>query len=130
MAEAQENRYRLDQWLNKCCVFKTRSEATRACESGHVKINTQRAKPASDVKIGDVVEITGAHARKLIVEALPAGNVSKEVARTLYRDETPPPPPKNSDDWFASALKNAPQRERGAGRPTKRDRRQIDKWGR
>ncbi len=123
-----EKRHRIDHWLKLCCVYKQRSDATDACDSGHVKINGQRAKPSREVKLDDVIEITGTHGRKLVVQGLPVGSIDKETARLMYRDETPPPPPRDGDDWLKAALSKAPQRERGAGRPTKRDRRQTDKW--
>ena len=119
-------RYRVDHWLNLCCVYKQRAQASRACESGHVKINGQRAKPAAAIKIGDTIEITGTHERKLVILDLPQGNISKEQAREMYRDETPPPPPRDSEDWLMAAMKKAPARERGAGRPTKKDRRRLE----
>ena len=119
--------HRLDHWLKLCCLYKHRSEATRACSSGHVKLNGQRAKPASAIEINDVVEITGARDRKLVVLGLPSGSISKETARTMYRDETPPPP-RDETPWSAAARSQAPQREHGAGRPTKRERRTLEKW--
>jgi len=117
-------KHRIDHWLKLCCVYKHRAEATDACTGGHVKLNGKRVKPSAPVRENDVVEISGEHARKLVVIGLPAGSISKEIARTMYRDETPPPPPK---DWVDTI---AARRDRGAGRPTKRDRRDIDKWNR
>lgn len=118
---------RLDLWLKLCCIFKQRSDAADACRGGLVRLNGARAKPSAAVKPGDVIEISGARQRKLIVEAVPSGSVSKEVARTMYRDESPPPPPKPAFDPFAGG---ALIRERGAGRPTKKERREIERWKR
>jgi ribosome-associated heat shock protein Hsp15 len=112
---------RIDLWLKLVCLFKHRSDATEACKGGLVKINGNRIKPSASVKPGDTVEMTGDHYRKVVVLDLPRGNVAKEVARTLYRDETPVEPKKEVDLSIA-------ERDRGTGRPTKRDRREIEKW--
>jgi ribosome-associated heat shock protein Hsp15 len=131
MAEEKGPKKRIDHWLKLCCVYKQRGEATRACESGHVKLNGKRAKPSATLKENDVIEITGReHEKKLVVLDFPAGSISKELARTMYRDESPSPAPREgSEDWLAAALAKAPRRDRGAGRPTKRDRREIDRFG-
>lgn len=113
-------RHRLDHWLKLVCVYKQRSEATDACNGGHVRLNGKRAKAASLVRENDIIEISHGRDRKLVVLGLPDHSISKELARTMYRDESPPPEPQR--DWI-DAL--APRRERGAGRPTKRDRRLI-----
>jgi ribosome-associated heat shock protein Hsp15 len=102
--------------------MKHRTEATEACRGGKVKINGLRVKPAAAVKVGDVVEfLQETHYRRVVVAALPEAQASKEVARTMYVDETP----KQEPDILRVAL-----RERGTGRPTKRDRRELDKFRR
>ncbi|HEU4889388.1 MAG TPA: S4 domain-containing protein [Thermoanaerobaculia bacterium] len=114
----EAERSRIDTWLKLVCLFKHRGDATEACKGGHVKINGQRVKPAATVKPGDLVEFyLGSHFRRVIVQSIPTGNVSKEVARTMYLDETPVQP----------KVETVNVRERGAGRPTKRDRREIEK---
>jgi ribosome-associated heat shock protein Hsp15 len=116
----ENERHRLDVWLKLVCLFKHRTEATEACRGGHVKLNSQRVKPAAVVKAGDVVEFyQGEHLRRLVVSGLPAGSISKEVARTMYVDESPAPV---KPDEMTNVY-----RERGAGRPTKRDRRDMEK---
>ncbi|MBV8516036.1 MAG: RNA-binding S4 domain-containing protein [Acidobacteria bacterium] len=113
-------RHRIDLWLKLVCLFKHRADATEACKGGLVKINGERCKPAATVKEGDVVEFySGDRFRRVVVQAMPAGNVSKETARTMYLDQSPEQP---KLDPLTSIL-----RERGAGRPTKRDRRELDK---
>ncbi len=128
--QGNAERHRIDHWLKLCCVYKQRAEATRACESGHVRLNGTRAKPSSALKESDVIEIKGSEReRKLVVLDFPAGSISKELARTMYRDESPEPAPRNSEeDWMRAALKAAPRRDKGAGRPTKRDRREGEKF--
>lgn len=114
-------RHRIDVWLKLVCLFKHRADATEACKGGKVKINDQRAKPAAAVKAGDVVELydSGDHYRRVVVKELPLTSVSKEVAHTMYADETPA---RENVDAITTIF-----RERGAGRPTKKDRREIEK---
>ena len=115
------DRPRIDTWLKLVCLFKHRADATEACKGGKVKINGNRVKPAAAVKEEDVVEFYdgGDHYRRVIVKQIPATNVSKEAARIMYLDETPAR--ENAD------IINAIFRERGAGRPTKKDRRDIER---
>ncbi|HEY8183611.1 MAG TPA: S4 domain-containing protein [Thermoanaerobaculia bacterium] len=116
------DRHRIDLWLKLVCLVKHRSEATEACRGGKVKINGERVKPAAPVRAGDVIEfMKGTHYRRVVALETPDAAVSKETARTMYRDETP--------KQDREALRVAP-RERGAGRPTKRDRREVDKFKR
>jgi ribosome-associated heat shock protein Hsp15 len=115
------DRHRIDTWLKLVCLFRHRSDATEACKGGHVKINGHSVKPATPVKIGDTVEFTsGTHYLKVVVQALPTGNISKEIARTMYLDQTP----------VVEKPDTATVRERGTGRPTKKERREIEKWRR
>src|SRR5690349_20906600 len=112
------DRHRIDTWLKLVCLFKHRADATEACKGGHVKINGQRVKPAAPVKPGDLVEFyLGSHYRRVVVQAVPTTNVSKEIARTMYVDETPVQPKSET----------VTIRDRGAGRPTKKERREIEK---
>ena len=111
-------RHRIDLWLKLVCLFKHRGDATEACKGGHVKLNGQRVKPAAPVKPGDVVEFyAGSHFRRVIVQDVPSGNISKETARTMYVDDTP----------VQKVETAATYRDRGAGRPTKKERRDIEK---
>lgn len=113
-------RHRVDIWLKLTCLFKHRTEATEACKAGHVKVNGLRVKPAAAVKEADVIEFyVGTHYRRVVVTGMPEGNVSKDVARTMYIDETPP---SQKVERATSAF-----RDRGLGRPTKKERRDIDK---
>ena len=112
-------RHRVDHWLKLVCLFKHRADATEACRGGHVKVNGQRVKPAAPLREGDVVEfLQGNHFRCVVVAALPETSVSKETARTMYVDETP----KQEVDLAKNVF-----RERGSGRPTKKERREIEK---
>lgn len=102
-------------------LTKTRADAATAIRGGHVKINGKTAKPSSLVKIDDRIEAR-LHDRQRIVEVrrVIAKRVGAGVAAECLVDHSPPPPPK---DEFAPLFA---VRERGAGRPTKRDRRRID----
>src|SRR5690242_6733264 len=84
---------RLDVWLDVACVFKTRSEAQKACKAGKIDINGQPAKPNRIVRVGDEIEISRAFGRrqKIVVRAVASRHVSKAEARTLYQDLTPQP---------------------------------------
>lgn len=112
---------RIDRWLWAVRQFKTRSEATKACAAGHVTINGRPAKPAATVRAGDRVT-TRVHGiqRELEVVRIIDNRVGAPVAATCLVDHTPPPPPEDPDApiW---------ERGRGTGRPTKRDRRQLDR---
>lgn len=113
------DRHRIDHWLKLVCIFKHRTEATEACKGGLVKVNGQRVKPAFDLKEGDTVEyLKGDIYHRVSVVSLPEKQPSKEEARTMYVDHTPP----QERDPVRIAL-----RERGAGRPTKKERREIER---
>jgi ribosome-associated heat shock protein Hsp15 len=112
---------RVDQWLWAVRLFKTRSQATAACRSGHVRINGHRAKPATLVRVGDRVEArAGDRDRELEVVTLIDKRVSAPIAAGCVVDHSPPPPDR---DPTAPVF----QRDRGAGRPTKKDRRRLDR---
>ena len=107
---------RVDRWLWAVRLYKTRGAATDACRGGHVRVNGAPAKPATTVRTGDRVEAT-AHGRLRVL------GVGAPVAAECLIDHSPPPPPKD-------ALPPIFARDRGSGRPTKRDRRQLDRFRR
>ena len=112
---------RIDQWLHAVRITKTRSDAAAACRGGHVKINGKAAKPSSPVKVGDRVEaLVNQRQRVAEVTKVIIKRVGASVAVDCYVDHSPAPPERDSfEPMFAV-------RDRGAGRPTKRDRRKID----
>jgi ribosome-associated heat shock protein Hsp15 len=118
---------RLDKWLHVACIYKTRTQATHAVDLNRVRVNGQPAKPHRILVPGDRLDITqGDWNRVLIVKELREKQVSKEEARTLYDDQSPPRP---SADPLQRLLRRAPvQREAGAGRPTKKERRDMERW--
>jgi ribosome-associated heat shock protein Hsp15 len=113
---------RIDKWLWAARVFKTRTLAADACSGGKVDLNDETAKPAKSVGEGDVVKVTVGPGRRRVlrVTALSDRRGPAEVARTLYEDLTPPEPPRAPRSFPIA-------RPLGAGRPTKRERRQIDR---
>lgn len=118
---AADSAVRVDSWLWAVRVFKTRSLATAACRAGHVKVNGERAKAAQSIKAGDEVRIRIAgFDRVLEVRHTLVKRVAATVAAESFVDNSPPLP---SPEEVALA----PRRDRGAGRPTKRERRDIEK---
>ena len=109
---------RVDQWLWAARAFKTRSLATAACSGGHVKVNDRTAKASKLLKVGDRVEALAPGGLRIFeVVVLSSRRGPASVAQTLYEDFSPPPPPR-----AATPVEIA---ERGAGRPTKRRRREL-----
>jgi ribosome-associated heat shock protein Hsp15 len=118
---ADQDAARVDAWLWAVRQFKTRSAATTACRAGHVRVNGERAKAAQTVRAGDEVRVrVNGFDRTLIVRRTIVKRVSAEVAATALDDRTPPPPPRE-------AVASAPLRDRGSGRPTKRERRDLER---
>lgn len=115
---------RIDRWLWAVRLFKTRSAAQQACRGGHVRVNDARVKPATTVKVGDTVEISGSNRHRVVeVAAVVEQRVGAPAARECLVDHSPEPTPRKFQP-------SVPQRERGAGRPTKRERRQLEReWG-
>ncbi len=113
---------RVDRWLWAVRLYKTRSSATDACRGGHVRVNGATAKPATTVRVGDRVEAV-LHGRQRVLEVarIIDKRVGAPVAGECLVDHSPPPPPREeSVPVFA--------RPAGTGRPTKRDRRQTDRF--
>ncbi|HEV2362472.1 MAG TPA: RNA-binding S4 domain-containing protein [Acidimicrobiales bacterium] len=110
---------RVDQWLWSVRLFKTRTAATEACRGGHVRVNGTGAKPATMVKVGDRVSSTAyGHHRDLEVVRLVSKRVGAPEAALCLVDHTPARPPEERSVF---------ERPAGAGRPTKRDRRRLDR---
>src|SRR5512145_440728 len=86
---------RLDIWLDVSCLFRTRSEAQKACKGGKVSVNGQVAKPHREIRPGDELVISRPLGRRqrVIVVALAERHIPKADARALYKDVTPPPTP-------------------------------------
>lgn len=118
----RSGRARVDAWTWAVRLFKTRSAAAVACRAGHVRVNGERAKPATPVGVGDEVRVRGVGPeRVVVVRGVLVKRVSAALAAEAFEDRTPPPPP------AAERPAVVAQRDRGAGRPTKRERREIDR---
>jgi ribosome-associated heat shock protein Hsp15 len=110
---------RLDKWLWAARCFKTRGLASEACAAGHVKVGGVTAKPARSLRRGEEITIkTGDGLRILEVVGLSERRGPATVARTLYNDRSPPRPPPTEVPGMVT-------RDRGLGRPTKQERRDI-----
>lgn len=89
---------RLDVWLDVSCLFRTRSEAQRACNGGKVEVNGDNARPNRQVKVGDRLAITRPFGRRqtVTVKAVTDMHLPKAQARKMYDDTTPPPTPEEA----------------------------------
>jgi ribosome-associated heat shock protein Hsp15 len=108
---------RIDRWLSAARLFKSRSQAHQACEAGHVSVNGVTVKPSRTIQIGDTVSARAPRGLVVaVVRAIEEKRQSAERARALYDDQSPPPPARDP---------SVGMRSRGAGRPTKAERRAI-----
>lgn len=118
---------RLDKWLQVARLFKTRSQASRAIELNRVKVNGQSPKAHRNVQLEDRIEVEYRDwTRTVIVKGLREKPVPKAEARTLIEDITPPRPELSPLERVMR--QPASRREKGKGRPTKRERRRIADW--
>ncbi len=112
---------RLDSWIWAVRLFKTRSAAAAACRGGHVRVNGTPAKAGQRIGPDDEIRLRVDGLEKIVVVVrIVAKRVGAPVATECMIDRSPPPPPKE-------VLASQPRRDRGAGRPTKRERRELDK---
>ncbi|MFD7834963.1 RNA-binding S4 domain-containing protein [Streptomyces sp. NPDC059761] len=111
---------RVDAWIWSVRLTKTRSVAATACRAGHVKVNGERAKPAQVVRAGDEVRLFHAGRERIVVVKRPVTKrVGAPVAAECFVDNSPPAPTRIEAEVVGV-------RDRGTGRPTKRDRREIE----
>lgn len=112
---------RIDRWLVAARMFKTRGQAQQACLGGHIKVNGIAVKPSYAIKRADEIHAETPRGYKILkVRDLAEKRLSAPMAQALYDDDSPPPPPK--EERIDVAV-----RERGTGRPTKAERRALDK---
>jgi ribosome-associated heat shock protein Hsp15 len=120
----EKEKLRIDKYLWAIRVFKTRTLASDACKAGRVKLESQNIKPSHEVKVGETYQVSkGIERRVLKVTGLLENRVDAKTAVDFYSDITPV----EQTQAFKSAF-HAPllKRDRGTGRPTKKDRREID----
>jgi ribosome-associated heat shock protein Hsp15 len=117
---------RVDKWLWGVRIFKTRTLSTDFCKSGKVKINGRDVKPSAEVVVNDIVEIKkdGFNLQYKVLGILEK-RVSAVLAAPCYENITSAEELKKYDVWFL-AKSGTEFRERGTGRPTKKDRRELD----
>ena len=114
---------RIDRWLWAGRLCKTRAMATAACNGGHVSVNGVAAKPSAKVKVGDRVEAHLDRRDRIVdVVRIIEKRVAAPAAAECLVDHSPPPP--SRDDAVAAVFTRDP----GSGRPTKRDRRELDRF--
>jgi ribosome-associated heat shock protein Hsp15 len=116
---------RIDVWLDVACLFRTRSEAQRACKGGKVDVNGQAAKPHREIRSGDEIVITRPLGRRqvVVVRQLADRHVPKSEARMLYEDLTPPPTAEEVEMRRLARLARAFARP--PARPDSREKRRI-----
>jgi ribosome-associated heat shock protein Hsp15 len=113
---------RIDRWLCAARVYKSRTQATQACVGGLVKVNDDGVKPHYGLRVGDRVRAqTERGPRILEVKVLAEKRLSAALARDLFDDHSPPPE-------VRPRRVRMPQRDPGAGRPTKRERRELERF--
>ena len=117
-------RLRLDVWLDVACLFKTRSEAQRACQGGKVEVNDLRAKPNREIKLGDRITMTRPLGRRqtVVVRGLVDVHIPKADARQLYEDVTPPP---SADERALVDLLRLTRPQPRTGTPDRREQRAL-----
>ena len=121
MVDMASDSVRIDAWVWAVRLAKTRSQATAACRAGHVRLNDSTAKASQSVRVGDEVKVRlHGFDRVYRVTGLATRRGSATEAAQYFDDLTPPPPPRVERPA-------AIVRDRGAGRPTKRERREIDR---
>jgi ribosome-associated heat shock protein Hsp15 len=117
---------RIDKWLWSVRIFKTRNQASEACRTGRVKILDQEAKASRNVKIGDVITIHIEQLNRILfVKALLDNRVSAKLVTDFMEDQTPP---EEIERLRLAKITNFEKRDYGIGRPTKRERRDIEKF--
>ncbi|WP_394434986.1 RNA-binding S4 domain-containing protein [Streptomyces sp. SGAir0957] len=121
-SETQTSSVRVDSWIWAVRLVKTRSAGAAACKGGHVKVNGVSVKPAYALRVGDEVRVRQPGGRERLVEVkrLIRKRVGAPVAAEAYVDNSPPPPPRE-------VVAPVGVRDRGTGRPTKRDRRELER---
>ena len=118
---------RIDKWLWSIRIFKSRTLATDACKGGKVKVGGLSVKPSYLISEGDVVVVKkNGFNFEFRAKTLIEKRVGAPIAVTCYEDVTPEAEKQKYADWFLNAAPTTEKRERGAGRPTKKERREIE----
>ena len=119
---------RLDKWLKISRLFKTRALATRACDDGKVKVNDQKSKPARMIKVGDKITIKRkSKYRALDVLEIVHKSISNKDAKLLYHENIPEIPKESKELYELLQDWDKEGKRKYKGRPTKKERRNIEK---
>lgn len=122
------NKVRLDKWLWAVRLFKSRTIATDACKAGKIKLNGHSLKPSYLITVGETIEVKKNGFNLIFkVNQLLEKRVSAVLAAPCFEDLTPADELNKYRDWFTGKA-GAEFRDRGEGRPTKKDRREIDEF--
>jgi ribosome-associated heat shock protein Hsp15 len=122
------NKVRLDKWLWAVRLFKSRTMATDACKAGKIKLNGHSLKPSFMITVGETIEVKKNGFNLIFkVNQLLEKRVSAVLAAPCFDDLTPADELNKYRDWFTGKA-GAEFRDRGEGRPTKKDRREIDEF--
>ena len=123
MSSQSELKIRIDKWLWMVRLFKTRTMASDACNAGKVKINNVNCKPSREIKTDDEIQIRIGQLQKVVkVIDCPKNRIAAKLVPDFYTDLTT----KEEYDRVKLLAIQTEKREHGLGRPTKRDRRQIE----
>lgn len=118
---------RIDKWLWSIRVFKTRTLATDSCKAGKVKVNDEQVKPSYFVRVGEVVQVKKDGFNMIYkVLSIIEKRVGASEAQLCYENQTPEAELNKYKEWYVGKTLGE-FREKGTGRPTKRDRREIDR---
>lgn len=119
---------RIDKWLWSVRIYKTRTQATSAVRGGRVKINNKPVKASYQVVVGEIVNVNKNGFNLVFkVTDLLQKRVGAAIAQECYVDLTPPEELTKYDAWFVGK-RGVEAREKGTGRPTKKERREIDEF--
>lgn len=118
---------RLDVWLDIACLFRTRSEAQKACNGGKVDVNSAAGRPHRELKAGDRIQISRPFGRRqvVVVKGFAEHHIPKAEARQLYQDVTPQPSPEEAEMLRLARLARPHRRAAQASAPDRRERRQL-----
>ena len=121
------SKVRVDKWLWSIRIYKTRTIATKACKAGNVKLkNGKTLKPSSEISVGDtlIIKKNGINFTLEVLKLI-SKRVSSPLAKECYKDKTSKEELQKYESWFITA-KGSEYREKGKGRPTKKERRELE----
>jgi ribosome-associated heat shock protein Hsp15 len=121
---------RVDKWLWSVRIFKTRTLANKVCKKGRVKLDGEAVKPAQKIKVGDILAVKkNGYNLEFKVLKLIQKRVGAPIAQECYEDLTPEEELMKYEDWYVGKGQ-AEKREPGSGRPTKKERRELEEFKR